>query len=150
VQFSPNTSHELWKRTVNATLAMGYQADLAHYYKFHILQQICSTQYFTILFRDWGRRRTARINSWRYRKDSLVKICQDRESRLLDVIINESKLPSMLLVKHVGKILEKFPCVSITAQSFRTRRSHFTHFKGMLHPLQESSFSKWTVVSLNI
>ncbi len=83
-QFSPNTSHELWKRTVNATLAMGYQADLAHYYKFHILQQICSTQYFTILFRDWGRRRTARINSWRYRKDSLVKIRQDRESRLLD------------------------------------------------------------------
>jgi hypothetical protein len=37
-------------RTVNAILVTGHQADPVHCYKFHILQQICSPQYFTILF----------------------------------------------------------------------------------------------------
>jgi hypothetical protein len=55
-QFSPHTSHMIRKRTVNATLATSHQADPAHCYKFHILQRICSTQYFTIFFLDWGRR----------------------------------------------------------------------------------------------
>ncbi len=45
---------------------MGHQADPAHCNKFHILQQICSTQYFTILFWDWGRQQKARINSQWY------------------------------------------------------------------------------------
>jgi hypothetical protein len=56
-QFSPHTSHVIRKQTVNATFATSHQADPAHCYKFHILQWICSTQYFTILFSDWGRRR---------------------------------------------------------------------------------------------
>ncbi len=62
-QFSSNTSHMIRKQTVNATLAMGHQADPAHRYKFHILQRACSTQYFTILFWDWGRQRIARFDS---------------------------------------------------------------------------------------
>ncbi len=37
-RFSPNTSHLIRKRTVNATLAMGHQADPAHCYKYLILQ----------------------------------------------------------------------------------------------------------------
>ncbi len=42
------------EKTVNATLAMGHQADLAHCYKFHILQRNSSTQYFTTLFGTGG------------------------------------------------------------------------------------------------
>jgi hypothetical protein len=51
-QFSPNTSH-----------VIGNEWSMRHSWwvirltwrtKFHILQQICSTQYFTILFWDWG------------------------------------------------------------------------------------------------
>ncbi len=49
-QFSPNTSHVIQKRTVNATCAMGHQANSAHCYKFIILQQICSTQYLTLQY----------------------------------------------------------------------------------------------------
>jgi hypothetical protein len=72
-QFSPNTSHMIWKRMVNTTLAMGHQAYPVHcYYKFHILQLNCSTQYFTILFWDWGRRQIARINSRRYMSSFLA------------------------------------------------------------------------------
>jgi hypothetical protein len=37
---------------------MGHQADLANCYKFNILQQICSTQYCTILFWNWGRKKS--------------------------------------------------------------------------------------------
>jgi hypothetical protein len=37
---STNTS-----QTVSATLATGHQADPVHCYKFHILQQICITNY---------------------------------------------------------------------------------------------------------
>jgi hypothetical protein len=54
-QFLPNPSHMIWKLTVNATLATGHQASPTHYYKFHILQRIYSTQYFRILFWKWGR-----------------------------------------------------------------------------------------------
>jgi hypothetical protein len=61
-----HASHEIQKWTVNATLAMGHQADPGHCYRFHILQQNCSTQNFTILFWDWGRRWLARIDSRRY------------------------------------------------------------------------------------
>ncbi len=50
-QFSPNTSHVMLKWTVNSKLAMGHQADPVHCYKFHILQQTCTAQYFTLLFR---------------------------------------------------------------------------------------------------
>jgi hypothetical protein len=46
-----NTSHVIQKQAVDATLAMGHQADLAHCYKFHILQT--NLQY--TLFWDWGR-----------------------------------------------------------------------------------------------
>jgi hypothetical protein len=63
---SPNTSNMIQKWTINITLAMSNQADQGHRYEFHILQWICSTKYFTILFWDWGRRRIARINSQRY------------------------------------------------------------------------------------
>ncbi len=61
-----------WKRMVNATLGMGHQADQAHCYEFHIIW-ICSTQYFTILFWDWGRQRIIRIPSdtWIHRSDNL-------------------------------------------------------------------------------
>jgi hypothetical protein len=48
---------------------MGHQADPAHCYKFHIYRQIHSTQYFTILFWDWGRQGIARIDSQRYNKN---------------------------------------------------------------------------------
>jgi hypothetical protein len=51
-QFSPNTNHVILKQMVNARLAMGHQDDLAHCYKFHILQRNCSTPHFTIYF--WG------------------------------------------------------------------------------------------------
>jgi hypothetical protein len=60
VQFSPNTSHVIRKQMVNSTLVTGHQAASAHCYKCHILQRICSTQYFTILLWDWGRRQKAR------------------------------------------------------------------------------------------
>ncbi len=57
-------------RTVNATLATGHKADPVHCYKFQTLQQICSTQYFTILFWDWGRQKNKnRIDSRWYSKD---------------------------------------------------------------------------------
>jgi hypothetical protein len=36
-QFSPNTSHVIRKRMVNATLVTGHQADPVHCYKFNIL-----------------------------------------------------------------------------------------------------------------
>ncbi len=36
--FSPNTSQVIRKRTINAILALGHQADQVHCYKFHILQ----------------------------------------------------------------------------------------------------------------
>jgi hypothetical protein len=48
---------------------MDHQADPTHSYKFSILQQICNTQYFTILFWDWGRRQKARIDSQRYKEE---------------------------------------------------------------------------------
>jgi hypothetical protein len=67
-QFSPNTSQVIQKQTVKETLAKGHQADLASWYKFHILRRICSTQYFTLLFWDWGKRQKARIDSRRYKK----------------------------------------------------------------------------------
>jgi hypothetical protein len=37
--FLPNISHMIRKWTVKATLAMGYQADLSHCYRFHILKK---------------------------------------------------------------------------------------------------------------
>jgi hypothetical protein len=47
------------KQAVDATFAMGHQADPAHCYKFHILQT--NLQY--TLFWDWGRWQIARIES---------------------------------------------------------------------------------------
>jgi hypothetical protein len=44
-QFLPNASHMIRKQMVNVTLMTGHQANLAHCYKFHILQQIFSKQY---------------------------------------------------------------------------------------------------------
>jgi hypothetical protein len=44
----------------------GHQANLVHCYKFHILERICNTQYFTTLVWDWGRHQKARIDSWQY------------------------------------------------------------------------------------
>jgi hypothetical protein len=35
---------------VNETLVTGHQANTVHCYKFHILQQICSTQYLQYYF----------------------------------------------------------------------------------------------------
>jgi hypothetical protein len=58
--------HRKW--TINRTLAMGHQADPVHCYKFHILQQICSIQYYTILFWHWGRQQIAKIISQQYNK----------------------------------------------------------------------------------
>jgi hypothetical protein len=54
------------KQAVNAPLVMGHQADPAHCTNFIFYRRICSTQYFTILFWDWGRLRIARIDSRRY------------------------------------------------------------------------------------
>jgi hypothetical protein len=51
-QFLPNTSHVLRKRQCNTRDC--HQADPAHCYKFHILQQIFSTYYLTILFFGTG------------------------------------------------------------------------------------------------
>ncbi len=51
---------------VTVTLTMGHQANPEHCYKFHILQQICSKQYFSILFWDRERRQKARIDSQQY------------------------------------------------------------------------------------
>ncbi len=62
-QFSPKNSHVIRKRTFNATLMTGHYADPANCYKFNILLQNCSTQYFTILIWDWGRLKIARIDS---------------------------------------------------------------------------------------
>ncbi len=56
------------KQMVNATLMTGHQA----YYKFHILQQICSTRYFSILFWDWGRQFPATPSISKTRKDTQI------------------------------------------------------------------------------
>jgi hypothetical protein len=69
------------KQTTNATLAMDHQADPTHSYKFSILQQICNTQYFTILFWDWGRRQKARIDSQRYEEEKKGENIQTKESK---------------------------------------------------------------------
>ncbi len=54
------------KLAVNATLAVGHQAHPARCYKFHILQQVCSTQYYTIIIFGPGKTTWTRNDSRGY------------------------------------------------------------------------------------
>jgi hypothetical protein len=51
-----NTNHVIWKQTVNATLAMGHQADPTQCYKFNILDFLgVNTPNFTIIILGLGK-----------------------------------------------------------------------------------------------
>jgi hypothetical protein len=52
--FSPNTSHMMQKRTVNATLRMGHQADPAHCYISYITDEFTVHNIIQHYFWDWG------------------------------------------------------------------------------------------------
>ncbi len=58
------------KRPVNATLAMGHQADPPHCYNFIFTGEFAGHNILQYFGGDWGRRRIARIDSRRYKEDS--------------------------------------------------------------------------------